>query len=830
MNIHLQKKGWIHAVFTPEDSLVFGGNFLFSCSMESQIKIAQLETTTKVPTKFRYPFFNEIHWYVLANYLECLTGRCYLTTSNDGTPLFDKQNVDEDNKQYYTQSKWNLKEKDVYLKAYESNGLKLVVKYLSKLPKSKQSVPALITNALALLSDAKQQLITNSKQYEEAERLSTLSSTSHPVLYWLCKINYESYLQKLLANSNYTQSKSNHESTSSTSANNNLTSPLKSWGSGLQNTVNTKFIAYKNKLNLAETEIDQKQKISTTAANINPQSNEMPNSFEKLIAATDINPTNKKQSTKASSTSTNVIINSTIPSSTLPTTLSTVNNVYLTHPSNSSSMVKPTTTVVPNVTSMNIYPNNPNLIMNRPMFNGPLVQSNLQPGIICTNPTATPGLQPNLYAPMQPGLNSFNYNLISNAPMLLTAPQQIDNSASGNPMLLNKNQQPMTANKFGSTAWLQPTNIQQQIPFSQPNLTKQSNLATSTVTTTMKNNLLQQQSSTNKLSSSKSSYKQQQQQSNKTPILANLPPNIPTSTAAINQQTIPLNHPHSTGSTIIPQLGQPMPIASQAYHQNAPFLSTKTPVNNAPTMFNLTTDPNRPNQSSVVNPNPVINFAGQPTAGFLAPALNPLNQNFIIAPVSSNLISNQIYPNFIGNVLPGNMLVQTNPALNHPTLATQSSMQQQPAIQQQSAVVIGKPTIKLQRMNCRKCKTCTRNSCGLCSPCLDYFSKFGHYPPANNISYSGQISSEICLAKKCLNPVLPYAAVCCACGKSGWHNLMVNSSNQQIMQLESKCNLLECDTCNQIVHLDCVRAYLPPNQKSNEGRMNSHLANSWTCK
>ena len=45
--------GWIHAVYTPEDSLVFGGNFLHSFAIEKQLRVAQIEELTKVPTKFR---------------------------------------------------------------------------------------------------------------------------------------------------------------------------------------------------------------------------------------------------------------------------------------------------------------------------------------------------------------------------------------------------------------------------------------------------------------------------------------------------------------------------------------------------------------------------------------------------------------------------------------------------------------------------------------------------------------------------------------------------------------------------------------------------------
>jgi len=66
--------GWIHAVYTPKDSLVFGGNFLHSFGIDKQIRIATVEETTKVPQKFRYPFFTEMLWYTLNRYVHCLLG------------------------------------------------------------------------------------------------------------------------------------------------------------------------------------------------------------------------------------------------------------------------------------------------------------------------------------------------------------------------------------------------------------------------------------------------------------------------------------------------------------------------------------------------------------------------------------------------------------------------------------------------------------------------------------------------------------------------------------------------------------------------------------
>ncbi|KAF2703112.1 hypothetical protein K504DRAFT_183784 [Pleomassaria siparia CBS 279.74] len=62
--------GWIHAVWTPEDSLVIGGNFLTRIHYGMQIKVLEIEKNTKVAPKFRYPFFQKIMWLVLIKYLE----------------------------------------------------------------------------------------------------------------------------------------------------------------------------------------------------------------------------------------------------------------------------------------------------------------------------------------------------------------------------------------------------------------------------------------------------------------------------------------------------------------------------------------------------------------------------------------------------------------------------------------------------------------------------------------------------------------------------------------------------------------------------------------
>ena len=62
--------GWIHSVWTPEDSLVIGGNFLTRQDYDMQFKIVNIEKMTHVAPKFRYPFFQKVMWYAMIKYLD----------------------------------------------------------------------------------------------------------------------------------------------------------------------------------------------------------------------------------------------------------------------------------------------------------------------------------------------------------------------------------------------------------------------------------------------------------------------------------------------------------------------------------------------------------------------------------------------------------------------------------------------------------------------------------------------------------------------------------------------------------------------------------------
>ncbi|KAF2436155.1 hypothetical protein EJ08DRAFT_692039 [Tothia fuscella] len=62
--------GWIHSVWTPEDSLVIGGNFLTRLHYGMQFRIAEIEKNNKTGLAFRYPKFQKVMWYTILKYLE----------------------------------------------------------------------------------------------------------------------------------------------------------------------------------------------------------------------------------------------------------------------------------------------------------------------------------------------------------------------------------------------------------------------------------------------------------------------------------------------------------------------------------------------------------------------------------------------------------------------------------------------------------------------------------------------------------------------------------------------------------------------------------------
>ncbi|KAL0176693.1 hypothetical protein M9458_029023, partial [Cirrhinus mrigala] len=170
--------GWIHAVYTPMDTLVFGGNFLHSFNIPMQLNIYNIEDRTRVPAKFRYPFYFEMCWYVLERYLYCLTNVSHLTPEfqkhslgiglkkedvikqgglNDLAEKVEKEEEeeemmvkDEPEEEAASPTRPGVK---VHLTPFELEGLWELLHKLEELPAHKKCVPAGIRNAPALLSD-----------------------------------------------------------------------------------------------------------------------------------------------------------------------------------------------------------------------------------------------------------------------------------------------------------------------------------------------------------------------------------------------------------------------------------------------------------------------------------------------------------------------------------------------------------------------------------------------------------------------------------------------------------------------------------------------------
>ncbi|EDQ91844.1 uncharacterized protein MONBRDRAFT_17694 [Monosiga brevicollis MX1] len=61
-NTLLIPSGWIHAVYTPEDSFVYGGNYLHTLAVDMQLAVYDLETRVEVDQIYRYPHFELLHW------------------------------------------------------------------------------------------------------------------------------------------------------------------------------------------------------------------------------------------------------------------------------------------------------------------------------------------------------------------------------------------------------------------------------------------------------------------------------------------------------------------------------------------------------------------------------------------------------------------------------------------------------------------------------------------------------------------------------------------------------------------------------------------------
>ena len=169
-NTFLIPSGWIHAVYTPKDSLVFGGNFLHPFAIERQLKIAQLEETLKVPHKYRFPFFTEMMWWVLDRYCYHLLGRHHMSLESH---VMTRLIGTEEERKVFQENIGHP-----YLTPEEVRGLKSIVLYLHSLPANKKNPPSFLKDPVSLIKDIR--IIVEVHKTDTFAR----SLTGKPILYW----------------------------------------------------------------------------------------------------------------------------------------------------------------------------------------------------------------------------------------------------------------------------------------------------------------------------------------------------------------------------------------------------------------------------------------------------------------------------------------------------------------------------------------------------------------------------------------------------------------------------------------------------------------------
>jgi len=169
-NTLLIPSGWIHAVYTPSDSIVFGGNFLHSFSIEKQLRVAEIEELTKVPHKFRFPFFTELQWYALDKYVYALLARSHLQVDDAVLlRLFGEK---------YERDQFRRTLEHQHLTPQELYGLKAIVMFIHALPVTRKNVPSLIRDPVSLIKDIR--TIVETHKQDDPE----LAVTGKPLLFW----------------------------------------------------------------------------------------------------------------------------------------------------------------------------------------------------------------------------------------------------------------------------------------------------------------------------------------------------------------------------------------------------------------------------------------------------------------------------------------------------------------------------------------------------------------------------------------------------------------------------------------------------------------------
>lgn len=120
--------GWIHGVYTPEDSLVFGGNFLHSANLLRQLQIYVVEQKTNVVQDQRFPNFRQVHWYFLCGLFPHVRNNCEKLEQDqvDGNDCIALYARSLSNSQIFMQLPFLIKTGELWISSFESDNEKQI--------------------------------------------------------------------------------------------------------------------------------------------------------------------------------------------------------------------------------------------------------------------------------------------------------------------------------------------------------------------------------------------------------------------------------------------------------------------------------------------------------------------------------------------------------------------------------------------------------------------------------------------------------------------------------------------------------------------------------
>ena len=132
--------------------------------MAKMLKVNYIEDSLAVAAKHRFPFFNEMLWYVLERYVTCLTGKSHMDLPEEEKrrmKLEKGENIDP-NKEFVnpglSEEIPTVPKEHVHLTRDELCGIRCIVTYIKHLPLEEAEVPVLIPDPAALIHSLREMM------------------------------------------------------------------------------------------------------------------------------------------------------------------------------------------------------------------------------------------------------------------------------------------------------------------------------------------------------------------------------------------------------------------------------------------------------------------------------------------------------------------------------------------------------------------------------------------------------------------------------------------------------------------------------------------------